>query len=128
MRCYVYLAMSLQYLNIQEVSFNITYPPPTFYFLPGWMDNLKHSPDEKRAAPEVLASVQSSSLCVYKRNKSREAEHYSDSLWAPTCVGDLFWGKAEFTARVCFQIPNSARRQFNLFYMSGASKLLRVSK
>lgn len=51
MKCYVYLAMSLQYLNIQEVSFNITCPPPTFYFLPRRMDNLKHSPDEERAAP-----------------------------------------------------------------------------
>lgn len=90
------------------------------------MDNLKHSSDEERAAPEMLASFQSSSQCVYKKNKFREAEHYSDSLWVPTCAGDLFGGKAEFTARVCFQIPNSAQRQFNLIHMSGASKLLWV--
>lgn len=89
------------------------------------MDNLKHSPDVERAAPEMLASFQSTSQCVYKRNKPREAEPFSDSLWVPTCAGDLFWGN-KFTARVCFQIPNSARRQLNLIYMSEAYKQLQV--
>lgn len=57
------------------------------------MDNLKHSLDEERAAPEILAFIQSFSQYVYKSNKSREAEHHSDSLWVPKWAGDFFWEK-----------------------------------
>lgn len=117
MRCYVYLAMSLQHLNIPEGSFNVTCPSLTFCFLPDLIDNLKHSPDEERAAPETLTSIQSSSQYVYKVTSPEKLKTIQIPYGFQRCAGDSFWEKVEFTARVCFQISNSAWRQFNLIYM-----------